>query len=385
MIIFKNRKNIFTTNDSTELFNYMAKYINISNFKFLTENMIQIISEFIEENEKISLTDAKRLFSKLFNTHTSKNINYWTVRGWTENEAVEQISIASKKSSLAATEKIQMMKNDKKIWDKFKATKPTTIEYYINKGMQYSDAVKALSKRQATFSKKKMIDVHGEEEGLKKIKERNKKWFTTLKNNNDWDELSQRKAITLEKMISKYGEEEGIEKYHNWKESVAQTKENFIKRHGNILGEEKWELFKNNFIQNYHRPSNESILFFSQILNELKFLIDESEIYIAINGKNEYWLKDNDKTYFYDLTIRNLNLIIEYHGTHIHPNPKWDNEKWNSWKHAFQNKDAVTAREFDLKKKSLAESQGFTVLEIWNDDNFETNQKFIMSEIKKRL
>ena len=132
MIIFKNRKNIFTTNDSTDLFNYMAKYINISNFKFLTENMIQIISEFIEENEKISLTDAKRLFSKLFNTHTSKNINYWTVRGWTENEAVEQISIASKKSSLAATENIQMMKNDKKIWDKFKATKPTTIEYLVN-------------------------------------------------------------------------------------------------------------------------------------------------------------------------------------------------------------------------------------------------------------
>ena len=64
---------------------------------------------------------------------------------------------------------------------------------------------------------------------------------------------------------------------------------------------------------------------------------------------------------------------------------KWDKKRWNNWKHAFQNKCADTAREFDLKKKSLAESQGFTVLEIWNDDNFEENQKFILTEIKKRL
>lgn len=258
----------------------------------------------------------------------------------------------------------------------YKKTNPTFIEYYLNKGMTQKEAEQALKERQATFSKKKCIEKYGEKEGLKKLEERNNKWINSLKENNDWDELSKKKAITLENMIVKYGKEEGTEKYYNWKELVKNTEENFIKRYGAEEGITKWKLYKSHRYKHYG-SSKESNMFFLDIISKIKPFINISEIYMDGETTKEYWLNYNNgnNKFFYDFTIRYLNLIIEYHGTHIHPNPRWNKENWNKWRHVWNKKNADEIRIYDLQKKSLAESQGFKVLEIWNDENVIINQQ----------
>jgi len=36
-----------------------------------------------------------------------------------------------------------------------------------------------------------------------------------------------------------------------------------------------------------------------------------------------------------------------------------------------------------MKKKSLAESQGFKVIEVWNNEDFHFKHELIINEIKK--
>lgn len=57
----------------------------------------------------------------------------------------------------------------------------TSVQYYINQGMSEEDAKKALKDRQRTFSLEKCIEKYGEEEGIKRFKERQKKWLNSLK------------------------------------------------------------------------------------------------------------------------------------------------------------------------------------------------------------
>jgi hypothetical protein len=59
-------------------------------------------------------------------------------------------------------------------------TSNTTLEYYLNQGMNEDEAKLALRKRQSTFSLEKCIEKYGEAEGIKRFKERQEKWLNTL-------------------------------------------------------------------------------------------------------------------------------------------------------------------------------------------------------------
>ena len=58
--------------------------------------------------------------------------------------------------------------------------KQTNIEYYLNKGMSFEEAKKALHNRQSTFSYKKCIEKYGIKEGEKRFKERTKRWLNNF-------------------------------------------------------------------------------------------------------------------------------------------------------------------------------------------------------------
>lgn len=60
---------------------------------------------------------------------------------------------------------------------------PTTIEYYLNQGMDKKEAKKALSNRQATFSKDICIKKYGEKRGLEVWMDRQEKWLDNLNKN----------------------------------------------------------------------------------------------------------------------------------------------------------------------------------------------------------
>lgn len=66
----------------------------------------------------------------------------------------------------------------------------THIAYYTSRGMNEEEAKKALKERQRTFTKEKCIEKYGEEEGIKRYKERQLLWEKNFPKNN-YSKISQ--------------------------------------------------------------------------------------------------------------------------------------------------------------------------------------------------
>ena len=71
--------------------------------------------------------------------------------------------------------------SDREDFDKIKVACNTTLEFYLNKGMNEDEAKAALRKRQITFSLEKCIEKYGEVEGINRFKERQEKWLSNFK------------------------------------------------------------------------------------------------------------------------------------------------------------------------------------------------------------
>lgn len=71
----------------------------------------------------------------------------------------------------------------------------TQLSYYLARGYDDVEARKMLNKRQTTFSKKRCIERHGEEKGLRVWQERQDKWQDTLtsKSQEEIDDINRRK------------------------------------------------------------------------------------------------------------------------------------------------------------------------------------------------
>lgn len=400
MILIHKKKTVFegTKLDNLNNFIFSSNYGILKNIKTLKT----FDNDILISNSEIKLTAFILMIPK-FKTKVPQMLEFWYERGWSEEEAKEKIAAIKnlqkngiyakitpekrKEQAINANKKRVSQMKKLKISDpqKLKEKSNTNIEYYLAKGLNLEEAENALKERQATFSKKKMIEKFGEEEGLKKVAERNSKWFSSLKENNDWEELSKRKIMTLEKCILNYGTEEGVEKFKTANAAKAQTKENYIKKFGVEEGEMKWSSYvKKRAERSITYYSKEACLFFKPFLEKL----NSGELIVYTANENfgkEYFLLRDNKIHFYDFTVPALKLIIEYHGVHIHPNPTWKSEKWYAWKHAFNGKSANEARAFDLRKKEIAEQSGFTVVEIWNDSTKEENTKKIDCIINDKL
>ena len=70
---------------------------------------------------------------------------------------------------------------DRSDFNEIKVASNTTLEFYIKIGMTEDEAKLALRKRQTTFSLEKCIEKYGEDEGIKRFKERQEKWLSNVK------------------------------------------------------------------------------------------------------------------------------------------------------------------------------------------------------------
>lgn len=124
---------------------------------------------------KYNLTEEEAIFK--IRSFKNTCIEYWLVRGFSEEKAKEKIK------------EIQISRNKKAVLAKQenpdKAISNTSLTYYLNKGMTEKEAKHALSERQSTFSLEKCIKKYGEEEGLKRFNARQEKWQNTLNNKSD--------------------------------------------------------------------------------------------------------------------------------------------------------------------------------------------------------
>ena len=149
--------------------------------------------------------------------------------------------------------------------------------YWVKMGFSEEEAKQKISERQKTFSKEKCIEQYGNEEGIKKWSERQKKWQNTLKNKSP----------------------EEIERINRSK-------------------------FKNT---GYSLVSQR---LFNTLYEKIK--IDFNEIYFATKGvsniNNEYIIITNEKkVYFTDFLIKDTNKIIEFDGDYWHGEKRGNQER----------------------------------------------------------
>lgn len=88
------------------------------------------------------------------------------------------------------------------------------------------------------------------------------------------------------------------------------------------------------------------------------------------------------RRYCYDLCVPEHNIIFEYHGNAFHPNPKWDHQKWRSWKQAKTGISADEQYKMDVFKRRLAEANGYTVIELYADTQEDENSRLCLSKVK---
>lgn len=78
----------------------------------------------------------------------------------------------------------EMFENNSKHFAEYPEKLSTKIEYYLAQGMSEDEAREALSKRQTTFSLEICIEKYGLIQGVKRWKERQRKWCKNFKKNN---------------------------------------------------------------------------------------------------------------------------------------------------------------------------------------------------------
>lgn len=255
-----------------------------------------------------------------------------------------------------------------------------------------------------------MIKKYGNELGTFKFNQyREKQAYTNsfeYKNKvHGWDKeefksFNKSRGVTLSNLIKKHGKDEGIIRFEKYceRQSETSTIEYLIEKFGKektseILDArgkriewfektygknaiEKYQEYWNNIRNPYY--SKISIELFELLILELR--LDVHQIYYK---EHEYGIYDkNTSKYFkYDFTIPDLKLIIEFNGDSWHANPSIYSE--NARPHPI-NKE-VTSKElwkYDELKRKVAESNGFTVLYVWENEyrnNFE-NMYIILKE-----
>lgn len=208
----------------------------------------------------------------------------------------------------------------------------TTIQYYLNKGFTPDESKQLLSDRQTTFSKDLCIKNHGVVKGMVVWETRQIKWRNTLDLKSD---------------------------------------------------EEKADILRRQCPSNQWY-SKASIKFFDKLLEELK-LDNTSNIFYKDNERFVH-NRTTNKIYFYDFCLYDIMFIIEYNGSHVHPNIKVleHTNTLDTWKHVYNKKTAVECHLHDDAKNNLAIENGYTVFTVWDTDDEDTIIKQLTTLIKEK-
>lgn len=175
---------------------------------------------------------------------------------------------------------------------------------------------------------------------------------------------------SLSAFIRRLGEELGTEEYYKFTEKIKKSNPLRVEYY---LTRKIPELLANEIITDIiiernlliKTCSKESLKFLIPIadLFFIDFDIKEENIYVGNKYRDqEYYLsldhelreKTKRRIFFYDLTILDFNLIIEYHGIRFHRDLDYDSTIKATLEDVIE--------EVDLLKKWYAEQRGFTVL-----------------------
>ena len=304
--------------------NWVTMYRAILSFKgrLVGEKREQVKKGMLDalESGRVFDSDPKEVAGNLIFKLSGKSrstfcVEYWLDFGYSLEEANAFVSANSKRASDAV---YSLPKHE------IRKHKIRCVEYWTSRGYSEEYGRKQISIHQAKLSSLEgYIDKYGEEEGRRLRQERTEKWIETLKSKPDYKDICKSKGKTHQYFVEKYGQQRADE-----------IKRRKLSHCGG-------------------RISKESVLFFDELC-ECLGISKESAIY----GNNEYRIETPTKTYFYDFTDIVNKIIIEYHGVAFHSKQPGD-------KNVF----GIDTYSYDKLKLQTAKDLGFSVIEIWSDDN----------------
>lgn len=271
----------------------------------------------------------------------------------TFDEISEIFKNAYKQSPSATLEKFKALFGPEQgeiHWEKYKQKQAysNSFEYKRDKhGFTKEDYEKYNKSRAVT--KENLIQRHGSLEGLEKWENyvsrqsytKSKQYFIdrfgAVEGTKKFNEISAKKALTLENFVRKYGNEEGLQKFRNvWKRSpVSKSEREFLARVKNFL----------TFFENEHT--------FEQ------YVFPTQPTYAVV-----------------DLFIQDYNLVVEFYGDYWHANPKIYDADFKIVK-----KTSQEIWEYDrIRNETLKKDFGVDLIIVWEseqDEGFERIKEFV--------
>lgn len=145
------------------------------------------------------------------------------------------------------------------------------------------------------------------------------------------------------------------------------------------MGSSGVDIFQAKYIDNINlrtkspstRSSKAALNFFKAVESNLRaagftgrILYEDKEF-----NNHEFRIRDQStqKWYCYDFTVKDLGVIVEYHGEHCHPTPS---QIGTSWRHLYTNENAETVLQRDQRKEQLATEKGLRVITVWHGEDY---------------
>ena len=290
----------------------------------------------------------------------NKNINYYLVRGYTEDQALKEVTKIQQE--VASNCDLNTIEKRVKSWKKNKNP------YKTIRGRNFYKEWKGLS----------------DEETEKIIQTRNEKWFDSLDLyiETTGDNFHKRKGLKFEELVEIYGEKKAKKILHKKGEPFLNGvlkhngRDNFLK----YMEERRFS--RKNIFNKYDKETAIKILENVAKKRESKQKGPSSKIENLYykNELNHEWkrqliLKGGDgRVSIYDFYNPETKEIIEFQGDYWHCNP----EKYkNSFYHPMKKMTAEEIWEYDENKKNLAIDNGYIISYIWEKD--------YMEELKTRI
>lgn len=302
-----------------------------------------------------TICDSKICLGKTRATGTYEFLMY--KYGLTKEEAIIEQLIRATDRGIKIKDKFDKLYEDDK--DYHKKRSHNTKEFWINKGFNEQDSIEK--------SKEVMNMMH------------DKVWTKRRANPELYDNVN---TTQLKYWIDKGYSEDESEKLRA-KRQITNTVDNYIKKYGDKLGvtkfkerNTKWsEQIENKFkngefsktsTNNYSKPELE---LFEVIIEKLDII----HCYSGVDN-NQYFLRDNNKTYSYDFVFNNK--VIEFNGDYWHCNPETYESTY------YHNHKKMTANEIwiaDNIKIEAIKNRGYDVLIIW-ENNYKQNKEKVIQE-----
>lgn len=366
---------------------FLEKYkteldLNYDKLDILIKN---ILNNNLLNTESITLQKLNLKYKK-----TSKE--YWIIRGWDINYAIEM----AKKSNSIYSHKLRL-KNNGYTDAEIKQIVSDSCKKGVSTLKKREDYLLIIKKRNKGLTKDRYLNKINQVTGKKYTEseshlqyiEDQKKAGQSSRINMQHNKNNTRIEYYLDKGLSKEEAASAL-----FERQIRNGLNYYINKYGIEIGTEKYkirigkyskkikELRKTNpekwIAANGKNYSDSSKRFFDSIINEISDLKNMNIFY----ADNEYCIYDsiNNKIYFYDFYIEELNLIIEYNGIVWHPKERVQ----ENWRHPYTKETSEKFYDLDKTKEKLANDHNLDLIKIFEDEII-TKKQILINELYKRI